>query len=354
MKLINNHNPRERERESKSILPRLKSFLKKESQKPFFYSSLFFAILLLLVIFYKLVFSWNPPTTIAPNPAGQTLYSDSSNNIGIGTLYPGAKLEIYSTSSDSVLKLSRQSATSTLFKLGTDSALIINNNNSDVLTIKNGNVGIGMTEPSFGDSKVLQLTGTPRPVIRLTRPTGSEYIIGMEDANDKLYIVNSAGVSWPRDSMKGIIIDTAGNVGIGTDTGTSKLKVLGLIESTSGGFKFPDGTIQTSADFWDFQYVFPTITLGGVYSAAHGFGVKPSLWQVVIRCKSVNAGWAVNDEIILSTFGDQGVQHQTIGADATNIIAIIGVNNLSANNKSSGGGAALDPLAWELIMRAKR
>ena len=25
--------------------------------------------------------------------------------------------------------------------------------------------------------------------------------------------------------------------------------------------------------------------------------------------------------------GDQGVQHQTIGADATNIIAIIGVNN---------------------------
>ena len=248
MKLINNHNPRERERErereSKSILPRLKSFFKKESQKPFFYSSLFFAILLLLVIFYKLVFSWNPPTTIAPNPAGQTLYSDSSNNIGIGTLYPGAKLEIYSTSSDSVLKLSRQSATSTLFKLGTDSALIINNNNSDVLTIKNGNVGIGMTEPSFGDSKVLQLTGTPRPVIRLTRPTGSEYIIGMEDANDKLYIVNSAGVSWPRDSMKGIIIDTAGNVGIGTDTGTSKLKVLGLIESTSGGFKFPDGTTQ--------------------------------------------------------------------------------------------------------------
>ena len=118
-----------------------------KSSKPFFFASLFFAVLLLITVVIKLVFAWNPPTTIAPNPAGQTLYSDSSNNIGIGTLYPGAKLEVYSTSSDSVLKLSRQSATSTLFKLGTDAAFIINNNASDILTIKNGKVGISTSTP---------------------------------------------------------------------------------------------------------------------------------------------------------------------------------------------------------------
>ena len=39
----------------------------------------------------------------------------------------------------------------------------------------------------------------------------------------------------------------AGNVGIGTTTPGQKLSVAGTIESTSGGFKFPDGTTQTTA-----------------------------------------------------------------------------------------------------------
>src|SRR3989338_1977298 len=38
-----------------------------------------------------------------------------------------------------------------------------------------------------------------------------------------------------------------GNVGIGTVTPAQKLSVAGIIESTSGGFKFPDGTIQITA-----------------------------------------------------------------------------------------------------------
>jgi hypothetical protein len=39
----------------------------------------------------------------------------------------------------------------------------------------------------------------------------------------------------------------SGNVGVGTNTPGQKLSVAGTIESTSGGFKFPDGTTQASA-----------------------------------------------------------------------------------------------------------
>jgi hypothetical protein len=42
-------------------------------------------------------------------------------------------------------------------------------------------------------------------------------------------------------------IDGDGNVGIGTITPTQKLTVSGVIESTSGGIKFPDGSLQTVA-----------------------------------------------------------------------------------------------------------
>lgn len=44
-----------------------------------------------------------------------------------------------------------------------------------------------------------------------------------------------------------IFEDKNGLVGIGTDTPTSKLTVVGTIESTASGFKFPDGTVQTTA-----------------------------------------------------------------------------------------------------------
>ena len=40
----------------------------------------------------------------------------------------------------------------------------------------------------------------------------------------------------------------AGDVGIGTTLPGQKLTVVGTIESTSGGIKFPDGTVQTTAE----------------------------------------------------------------------------------------------------------
>lgn len=44
-----------------------------------------------------------------------------------------------------------------------------------------------------------------------------------------------------------LFVDAAGNVGIGTLTPAQPLTVAGAIQSTVGGFKFPDGTTQTTA-----------------------------------------------------------------------------------------------------------
>jgi hypothetical protein len=54
-----------------------------------------------------------------------------------------------------------------------------------------------------------------------------------------------------------IFEDKFGMVGIGTDTPTSRLTVAGTIQSLSGGFRFPDGTVQT------------TSATGGLFSVSH-------------------------------------------------------------------------------------
>jgi subtilisin-like proprotein convertase family protein len=59
---------------------------------------------------------------------------------------------------------------------------------------------------------------------------------------------NVANAFSPWLSQAGNAISySLGNVLIGTTTGTSKLTVNGTIESTSGGIKFPDDTVQTTA-----------------------------------------------------------------------------------------------------------
>lgn len=72
--------------------------------------------------------------------------------------------------------------------------------------------------------------------------------------NEEHNLTLSAGVVLGRNTSAAgdaqelpIAVDPSGKVGINTTSPGSPLTVAGVVESTSGGFKFPDGTTQTTA-----------------------------------------------------------------------------------------------------------
>ncbi len=108
-----------------------------------------------------------------------------------------------------------------------------------------GLVGIGTASPV----SLLHLASPTDPRIRLqdTSSGGKTFHIGINPSDDSLRIAETA----VDDRI--VIAPSTGNVGIGTTAPAQKLSVAGTVESTAGGFKFPDGTTQMTAGgpaFW--------------------------------------------------------------------------------------------------------
>ena len=128
-------------------------------------------------------------------------------------------------------------------------------------SLQNGNFGVGTSTP---EAKFEVVTPTAKFRV-LENPTAgftttAAELVGLSARQPILrFIAELAGTSWQlgMDGADGFRLSTgvgtvlnatsSGNVGIGTATPGQKLSVNGTIESTSGGVKFPDGTVQTTA-----------------------------------------------------------------------------------------------------------
>ncbi len=103
----------------------------------------------------------------------------------------------------------------------------------------------------------------------------------------------------------------------------------------------------------DFTSSEQTVDSDTLLNVAHGLGAVPTLIDVVMRCKTADAGYSVGDELSLSEFqhsgnGDVGVH---VGRNATNVFIVHGTV-VNVKGKSSFNATAITEASWKWEVKA--
>jgi hypothetical protein len=141
-----------------------------------------------------------------------------------------------------------------------------------------------------------------------------------------------------------IIFESAtGRVGIGTDTPTSKLTVQGMIETSLGGLKFPDGTVQTTAAAAGLNFVHGDSTLTGDGTAASPLGIRVPIFLLASPGESAVE---VEGGVLEGSQGRAGDGMRGTGGDAASPVdgesgsGVFGLGGNSYNQNDAGTGVS--------------
>ena len=102
----------------------------------------------------------------------------------------------------------------------------------------------------------------------------------------------------------------------------------------------------------DFTSAEQTVALDTLLDVAHSLGAVPSLWSIVMRCKTANLNYAAGDEVVPHFYHDGNVDAMVVfSVDATNMTVVQG-GILTLIDQSSKNVANITVGSWKWVMRA--
>jgi len=155
---------------------------------------------------------------------GNSVVTESAGKIGVGTAAPTATLHVNNGVQPAASATNGTSAPTLLQTAGGKGG----NTTGTTGQVAGAGASISLLAGNGGDA-----------------PTGSNNGMGGSITLQPGGAGAGAGVAGKSGNV--LIAPSGGNVGIGTTTPAAKLTVAGVIQSTTGGIKFPDNTVQTSA-----------------------------------------------------------------------------------------------------------
>jgi hypothetical protein len=277
--------------------------------------------------------------------------------------FSGAQKIIGGTSTTSDLTFQTTSGVGTT---GADMHFLVGNNGAtEAMTIlNNGNVGIGMNDPTFpldiagymraywgifGDS-----SGSNRVVVGFDH-LGNEVGMSWLDNDDLIAGVNASKTAYKfggYDDTAGIAVNTTtGNVGIGIVSPTARLQLpAGTATASTAPLKFTSGTNLTVAEAgameWDGTNLFITQTSGPTRKTlAYTTDITPSNWDT-IGDPTGNGAIAMGSTVQTMDWGTATTQNAlslTGGALTTGKLLSLSSNTLTSGTlldiTSAGTGA---------------
>ena len=237
------------------------------------------------------------------HPISESLFVEASGRVGVGTTAPSADLSVQGACTESLTGL---------VTVGAGSATVSGVGTGFTTELEEGNaVLIGEEVHS-----VATIISDTLLDLDATHSVGALSVTAFCDA-DLLKISDAAAEAK-------LVVDNEGRVGIGSAPTGDRLAVGGIVASSEGGFRFPDGSVQATAVASG-----DTVPAGVIVMWSGSTASIPSGWAL---CDGNNGTPGLQDRFIVAAGGSYGV-----GATGGQSTHSHGAGSFNLDQNSTGG-----------------